>query len=104
MTWSDFRQVILQLGIPSAYDHFDVAQTPPYIAYRTADRPDLMADNTHYYPRTIGELELYTKTKDLTTEKQIEDLLTANKIPWSFEYEDYIDSEGVFLVRWGIEL
>lgn len=104
MTWADFRQVILQLGIPAAYDHFDVKQSPPYLAYRTSERPDLMADDTHYYPRTLGDLELYTKIKDLVTEKRIEDILDANKIPWGFEYETFLDSEGVFLVRWGFEL
>lgn len=100
MTWADFRQIILQLGIPVAYGTFKVTQSPPFLSYGQDGRSDLMADNIHYLKITDGYLELYTAQKDTTTENKIEEILTSHGFAWSWEYENFLDSENLVMVRW----
>lgn len=102
MTWADFRRIIEKSNLPSRYGLFNTAQTPPYLIYGTDDKSALMADNIHYLPITNGYLELYTEFPEFEIQKQIQDLLTANQIPWSFENEAHLDTENVWLTRWAI--
>ena len=97
----DFEDLFLKLRsleIPVAYDHFDSNKniTPPFIVYRTAIPDVFNADGITYYRPYNYEIELITEKKDITLEKQIEDLLTTNNIPYEVAAEVWDNDEKIY--------
>jgi len=88
-------------GLPVAYHHFTSPPSPPYVVYLFAYNTNFGADNKVYDAAKNFQVELYTKTKDLASEKLIEDLFDAHEIYWD-KTETYIDSEGLYQVLYEI--
>ena len=88
-------------GLPVAYHHFTSPPTPPYVVYLFAYNTNFGADNKVYSGAKNFQVELYTKTKDPTSEALIESLFDANEIYWD-KTETYIDSEGLYQVLYEI--
>ena len=86
---------------PVAYHHFASPPVPPYIVYLFSYSGNFGADNKVYKSANNYQVELYTKQKDLASEKLIEDLFDANDIYWD-KTETYIESEGLFQVLYEI--
>jgi hypothetical protein len=88
-------------GLPVAYHHFVSPPSPPYIVYLFSYSSNFGADNKVYDAEKNFQVELYTKTKDPTSEALIEGLFDANEIYWE-KTEMYIDSEGLYQVLYEI--
>ena len=88
-------------GLRVAYHHFTSPPSPPYIVYLFSYSSNFGADNKVYDAEKNFQVELYTKTKDPTSEALIEGLFDANEIYWD-KTETYIDSEGLYQVLYEI--
>ena len=93
--------LLKQTKLPVAYHHFTSPPAPPDIVYLFAYSSNFGADNKVYKTEKNYHVELYSKAKDLASEKLIEDALDANDIYWE-KTETYIDSEGLFQVLYEI--
>ena len=89
------------INLPVAYHHFTSPPSPPYVVYLFAYNTNFGADNKVYSGAKNFQVELYTKTKDPTSEALIEGLCDANEIYWE-KTETYIDSEGLYQVLYDI--
>jgi len=103
LTLAELFTALKTLAWPVAYSHFTTAQTPPFITYQVSHSLDFMADNQNYHDRTNVQIELYTKTKDLTREGQVQTLLKANRLPYQ-KTEAFLDSENLFQVIYEIRI
>jgi hypothetical protein len=88
-------------GLPVAYHHFKTPPEPPYIVYLFSYSSNFGADNKVHGKVNNYQVELYTKTKDPTSEALIEGLFDANEIYWD-KTETYIESEGLYQVLYEI--
>ena len=100
MTLSDIYTILKATGYPVAYSHFTATTNnplpaPPYICYLNAYSSNLQADNKVYAKIDNLQIELYTNKKDLTAEKNLEDILDNNDIAYE-STETWIDSEQLF--------
>ena len=93
--------LLTTLNLPVAYHHFTSPPSPPYIVYLFSYSSNFGADNKVYDAEKNFQVELYTKTKDLTSEALIEGLFDAYEIYWE-KTETYIDSEGLYQVLYEI--
>ena len=82
-----------------AYRSFPKGEAPalPFICYLDTQTNNFVADNRVYAVIQEIDIELYTKTKDITSEALIEAALAANNIVWE-KYEEYLDDEKVYEV------
>ena len=87
--------------LPVAYHHFTSPPSPPYIVYLFSYNSNFGADNKVYDAAKNFQVELYTKTKDLASEKLIEDALNGADVYWE-KTEMYIESEGLYQVLYEI--
>ena len=89
------------INLPVAYHHFTSPPSPPYMVYLFSYNTNFGADNKVYSGAKNFQVELYTKTKDPTSEALIEDLFDEHDIYWD-KTETYIDSEGLYQVLYEI--
>lgn len=92
--------------IPCAYMQFPedgTAPEPPFMVYYFDYSEDFLADNVNYAPIRHIVVELYTNTKDFTTESAVESHLTSNGFVFS-KTEDYIESERLYMVTYNTEV
>jgi hypothetical protein len=89
------------INLPVAYHHFTSPPSPPYVVYLFSYSSNFGADNKVHSQADNYQVELYTKTKDPTSEALIEDLFDAHEIYWD-KTETYIDSEGLYQVLYEI--
>ena len=94
-------QLLKTTGLPVAYHHFTSPPVPPYLVYLFSYSSNFGADNLVYKAEPNYQVELYSKTKNLTSEKLIEDLFNNNDIYWE-KTEMYIDSEDLYQVLYEI--
>ena len=90
--------LLLTLEIPVAYDHFETNKNVsiPFLVYRETSPSTFKADDITYHQFFNYELELVTEKKDVALERQIEGLLTQNKIPYSKEDEVWDNDERIY--------
>lgn len=100
----DLFDLLKTLDIPVAYDHFDSdKQIPlPFIVYREQDLDTFRADGITYYQFYNYEIELITNKKDVALERQIEGLLTNNKIPYDKTDEVWDNDEKIYHIFYEI--
>ena len=104
MTFQKIAQMIESLGLPFAYYQFpdDTEQAPPFICF-LYDYDYLYADDSNYAGSVILSIELYTDTKDVRLEYDIETLLKNYGLSWSKEAA-YIDSERMWQTTYQMEV
>ncbi|PEJ48220.1 hypothetical protein CN692_24240 [Bacillus sp. AFS002410] len=95
MNLVELKNILKATGFPVAYYHFDTPPKPPYICYLVDSSSNFHADNEVFHKISNVNIELYTKKKDLDSERIIESLLDENDIPYDSS-EVYIDSEKLF--------
>jgi hypothetical protein len=105
MTQQELYQALQTLGLPVAYSHFpeDEAPQPPYLVYLHAYSGDVMADNQNYVERSNWQVELYSESKDLVSEKKVQDLLKYLRLPYR-KTETYLTSEKMRQVVYEVQL
>lgn len=77
--------------------------TMPFITYMEEGSDNFGADNIVYKAINNVRIELYTETKDTTSESAIENMLTSNRIYWEKD-ETYIDDERCYEIIYSIEV
>lgn len=98
-------EILKACGIPFAYDHFaeGEAPSPPFICYLLPSSDNFSADGKVYYKKNQVRIELYTDTKNLETEKAVEDELDAFSVFYN-KSETWIDSEKLYEVLYQFEM
>ena len=87
------------------YNAWPVGEAPPlpYVCYYSTGSDNFAADNVAYDSNRPVRIELYTRSKDLTTEAAVEAALTGAGIYWSRD-ESYIDDEKVFMTIYEVTI
>lgn len=87
------------------YNAWPVGEAPPlpYVCYYSTGSDNFAADNVVYDSNRPVRIELYTRSKDLTTEAAVEAALTGAGIYWTRD-ESYIDDEKVFLTIYEVTI
>lgn len=98
-------EIIKAMGIPFAYDHFaeGEAPEPPFICYFLSDSDNFAADGKVYFKANEVHIELYTDTKDLSVEQQVEAVLDEHGIFYD-RSEVWIESEKLYEVLYSFEM
>ena len=97
-------------GIPGfsgkvAITAFPEGEAPPlpYIVYLAQSEDPFLADDCNYYTRSNVQVELYTNTRDIPTERLLENAIAAAGIPWRKEI-DYLSSERCYMITYSIQI
>ena len=100
----DLFDLLKTLEIPVAYDHFDSdKQIPiPFVVYREQELDTFRADGITYYQFYNYEIELITEKKNVALERQLEGLLTNNKIPYDKTEEVWDNDEKIYHIFYEI--
>ena len=97
-------EILNEIGIPFAYDHFAEGESPdpPFICYLLPGSDNFAADGKAYYKINEVNIELYTDTKDLSAEEQVEAVLDEHGIFYE-KSETWIDSDKLYEVLYQFE-
>lgn len=97
-------QILEELGLPYAYDHFAEGEgpDPPFFCFCCPKSDNFAADGTVYFPITEIDIELYTDKKDPEIEKKLEGLLIGSGIFFE-KTETWIESEKLYEVLYSFE-
>lgn len=103
MTLEEFENLLESAGFPVAYDHFpeDEPQQLPFICYLFRYSDNFYADGAVYVMVSRIRVELYTETKDLAAEQQVEAALSV--FCWKKE-ETYLSDEQCYEIIYEIEV
>ena len=98
-------QMLNQMGLPFAYDHFaeGEAPNPPFLCYLLPGSNNFAADGRVYHKASIVHLELYTDRKDPSLEHTVETVLDASEMFYE-KSEVWIGSEKLYEVLYTFEM
>ena len=98
-------QMIAEMGIPFAYDHFAEGESPepPFICYLLPASDNFAADGQVYFKATEVHIELYTDFKDVELEASVEAVLDEHGIFYD-KSEVWIESERLYEVLYSFEM
>ena len=117
MTYKEVYQAISSITVtttttdtvPVAYRMFpeddpnNPAPPPPFITYYYPESNDLMADDRNYAAIRGLNIELYCDSKNFSLEQAVEDKLIASGLAFT-KYEDYIESEKLYMTTFETEV
>ena len=100
----DLMQLMEEIGIPFAYDHFAEGESPdpPFITFLLPGSDNFAADGKVYLKIDEVHIELYTNEKNPETEALVEDVLDAHEIFYD-KTEVWIESEKLYEVLYSFE-
>ena len=98
-------QLLDEMGIPFAYDHFAEGESPdpPFICYLIPGTDHFSADGKAYQKINEIHIELYTDFKDLSVESKVETVLDKYDIFYDHT-ETWIESEKMYEVLYSFEM
>lgn len=87
------------------YNAWPVGEAPPlpYMCYYSTGSDNFGADNKVYNSNRSVRIELYMRSKDLTTEAAVETALNGVGLYWTRD-ESYIDDEKVFMTIYEVTI
>lgn len=105
MTYQDIQTKLELTGLPVVQNFWEIGQVPalPYIVYTFPNNSDFNADNTNYIEIVGMEVELYTDTKDIQTEKAVEAVVRAEFGPYD-KSSSWISSEHMQQTIYSMEV
>ena len=105
MTHNDVFEVLEELSLPIAYDHFAEGESPdpPFLCFLYPKNIPLGADNTVYYQLHELDIELYTDEKNPEVERQVEAVLDRHGIFYD-KTEVWIETEKLYEVLYSFEM
>lgn len=103
MTRKEIADMIASFGFPWRYSHFSQTPNPPYVVYYFPSENDVFADDSNFVNRRQLFVELYTKTKDETSEAAIEAKLKQNGLTW-YKQTDFLNDESLFQTTYEMEV
>lgn len=98
MTLIDVYARLQTLNLPVAYMAFKSAQNPPYIVYYESGSNFHGSDEKNYIKDMAVVIELYSESKDMALEKQIEDLFSDVELSKSEDV--WIDDEQLIMTTY----
>ena len=103
MTLTEVANMIATIGYPWHYSHFSKTPSMPYLVYYFPTENDVFADNSNMVNRRSLYIELYTQTKDLTAEANVEAVLKASGLTW-YKQTDFLSDELIFQTTYEMEV
>ena len=105
MTIENLVEMLQELKIPFAYDHFAEGENPepPFICYLLPGSNNFAADGKVYFRINQVRIELYTDSKDLAVERKMEMVLDESGIFYN-KSEVWIQSEKLYEVLYSFEV
>lgn len=105
MTQEQVLEMVEEMGLPSAYDHFAEGQSPepPFLVFLYPESRNFAADGIAYYKKKKLHIELYTEYKSVELEEQIEAVLERHGIFYA-RSEVWIESERLYEVLYEMEV
>lgn len=89
---------------PTAHYEFTSKQESPFIVYLDEGEDYLHGDDVVIETSNTLTVELYTTKRDLEAENKLKAFFTNNEIPYEKGSTIKIDSEGLFLCPFTIEI
>lgn len=82
MTIENLVEMLQELKIPFAYDHFAEGESPepPFICYLIPGSDNFAADGRVYFKLNEVRIEMYTDFKDIALESRVGDVLDRHEI------------------------
>ena len=98
-------QMIAEMGIPFAYDHFAEGESPepPFLCYLIPGSDHFSADRRVSHKVGQVHIELYTDSKDPAVEEKVTAVLDRHGIFYD-QTETWIDSEKLYEVLFSFEI
>lgn len=105
MTHNEVFEVLEELSLPIAYDHFAEGESPdpPFLCFLYPRNLPTGADNTVYYQLHELDIELYTDAKDPVLEQRVERLLAEHEM-FFHKSEVWIEEEKMYEVLYEVVL
>ena len=105
MTIENLVEMLQEMEIPFAYDHFAEGESPepPFICYLLPGSNNFAADGKVYFRINQVRIELYTDSKDLSVERKVEMVLDESGIFYN-KSEVSIQSEKLYAVLYSFEV
>ena len=105
MTIENLVEMLQELKIPFAYDHFAEGESPepPFICYLLPGSNNFAADGKVYFRINQVRIELYTDSKDLVVERKVEMVMDESGIFYN-KSEVWIQSEKLYEVLYSFEV
>ena len=105
MTIENLVEMLQELKIPFAYDHFAEGESPepPFICYLIPGSDNFAADGRVYFKLNEVRIEMYTDFKDISLESRVEDVLDGREIFYN-KSETWIQSEKLYEVMYAFEM
>ena len=105
MTVENLVEMLQELKIPFAYDHFAEGESPdpPFICYLIPGSDNFAADGRVYFRLNEVRIEMYTDFKDIALESRVEDVLDRHEIFYN-KSETWIQSEKLYEVMYSFEM
>ena len=99
MTHEEVMQMLSELDIPFAYDHFAEGEShdPPFICFLFPGSENFAADDVVYMEFSNLSIELYTDEKDPELEVCVEAVLNSHELFWN-KSEVWIETEKLYEV------
>ena len=105
MTIENIVEMLQEMNIPFAYDHFAEGESPepPFICYLIPGNNNFAADGKVYFKMNEVRIEMYTDFKDLDLESRVESVLDGHEIYYN-KSETWIQSEKLYEVMYSFEM
>lgn len=103
MTLAEIASMVASFNLPWRYSHFSQTPAPPYVVYYFPAENDVMADNSNFVNKRQLFIELYTSTKDSTSEGTIESTLKQKGLSW-YKQTDFLNDEKLFQTTYEMEV
>lgn len=105
MTIENIVDMLQEMNIPFAYDHFAEGESPepPFICYLIPGSDNFAADGKVYFKMNEVRIEVYTDFKDLDLESRVEGVLDGHEIFYN-KSETWIQSEKLYEVMYSFEM
>ena len=105
MTIENLVEMLQEMKIPFAYDHFAEGESPkpPFICYLLPGSNNFAADGKVYFKVNEVRLEVYIDFKDLDLESRVEHVLDEHEIFYN-KSETWIQSEKLYEVLYSFEM
>lgn len=105
MTIENIVEMLQEMNIPFAYDHFAEGESPepPFICYLIPGSDNFAADGKVYFKMNEVRIEMYTDFKDWDLESRVEGVLDGHEIFYN-KSETWIQSEKLYEVMYSFEM
>lgn len=103
MTHNEVMEMLEELSLPVAYDHFAEGESPdpPFLCFLYPENRPIGADNVVYYQLHELDIELYTDAKNPPLERKVEKLLTEHEL-FFHKSEVWIEEEKMYEVLYEV--